>query len=342
VHHRWSANFNSPRYTYLLRRNVTAPARRWRPDSIPPALSPATAAARWADSTRPVEGAKAHLEATTSCSSRGQRRPCGDRRLGHQQLNLFPGAKYDGVFAMWYGKGPGRGPLRRRVPPRQRGRQLAQHGGVLVIAGDDHAAKSSTLPHQTEHFFKAMMMPVLAPANVQEYLDLRPARLGDEPLLGLLGGASRRWPTRSKPRPRSIDPLERAASCSPTISLPPTASTSAGPTRRWCRKRLLHHKLYAALAYCRANQLNRTSSIDRRPRPQPRLGIITSGKSLPRRAPGLDDLGIDDATGGARSASACTRSAWSGRSRPRACAASPRGWTKSWWSRKSANSSNTS
>jgi indolepyruvate ferredoxin oxidoreductase len=47
----------------------------------------------------------------------------------------------------------------------------AGYGGVLVIAGDDHAAKSSTLPHQTEHIFKAVMMPVLYPANVQEYLD---------------------------------------------------------------------------------------------------------------------------------------------------------------------------
>ena len=89
---------------------------------------------------------------------------------GTQQLNLFPGAKYDGVFAMWYGKGPGVdrcGDVFRHANAAG----SAKFGGVLVIAGDDHAAKSSTLPHQTEHIFKAVMMPVLYPANVQEYLD---------------------------------------------------------------------------------------------------------------------------------------------------------------------------
>ena len=96
---------------------------------------------------------------------------------GCQQVGLFPGAKYDGVFGLWYGKGPGVdrcGDVFRHANAAG----TAQHGGVLVIAGDDHAAKSSTLPHQTEHVFKAVMMPVLYPANVQ----------GDEPILRLLGG----------------------------------------------------------------------------------------------------------------------------------------------------------
>ena len=89
---------------------------------------------------------------------------------GTQQLNLFSGAKHQGVFAMWYGKGPGVdrcGDVFRHANAAG----SARYGGVLVIAGDDHAAKSSTLPHQTEHVFKAVMMPVLYPANVQEYLD---------------------------------------------------------------------------------------------------------------------------------------------------------------------------
>ena len=89
---------------------------------------------------------------------------------GSQQVNLSPHAKYDGVFAMWYGKGPG---VDRSGDVFRHGNAAgtSKHGGVLVIAGDDHAAKSSTLPHQTDHFFKAMMMPVLAPAGVQEYID---------------------------------------------------------------------------------------------------------------------------------------------------------------------------
>ena len=90
---------------------------------------------------------------------------------GTQQVNLFRGAKFDGVFGMWYGKGPGVdrcGDVFRHANAAG----TSPHGGVLVCAGDDHAAKSSTLPHQTDHIFKAVMMPVLYPASVQEYLDL--------------------------------------------------------------------------------------------------------------------------------------------------------------------------
>src|SRR5512145_1672950 len=90
---------------------------------------------------------------------------------GTQQLNLFPGANYDGVFSMWYGKGPG---VDRcgDVFKHANAAGTSKHGGVLVLAGDDHGAKSSTLPHQSEHIFKACLIPVLNPSNVQDYLDL--------------------------------------------------------------------------------------------------------------------------------------------------------------------------
>jgi len=86
---------------------------------------------------------------------------------GTQQLNLFPGAHCDGVFAMWYGKGPG---VDRcgDVFKHANAAGTSKHGGVLVLAGDDHAAKSSTLAHQSEHILKACCIPVLHPANVQE------------------------------------------------------------------------------------------------------------------------------------------------------------------------------
>src|SRR3954454_18070679 len=73
---------------------------------------------------------------------------------GSQQVGLFPGAKYDGVFAMWYGKGPG---VDRSLDVLKHGNHAgtSRHGGVLVVAGDDHAAKSSTLPHQSDHVFAA-------------------------------------------------------------------------------------------------------------------------------------------------------------------------------------------
>src|SRR5512147_1446605 len=90
---------------------------------------------------------------------------------GTQQVRLFEGAKYDGVFAMWYGKGPG---VDRcgDVFKHANAAGTAPHGGVLLLAGDDHACKSSTLPHQSEHAFDAAMIPVLYPSSVQEILEL--------------------------------------------------------------------------------------------------------------------------------------------------------------------------
>src|SRR6185295_7294948 len=90
---------------------------------------------------------------------------------GTQQVHFFPKPKHDGVFAMWYGKSPG---VDRcgDVFKHANHAGTTKHGGVLVLAGDDHAAKSSTLPHQSDHMFSAAMMPVLYPSSVQEILDL--------------------------------------------------------------------------------------------------------------------------------------------------------------------------
>ncbi len=210
---------------------------------------------------------------------------------GTQQLNLFPGAKYDGVFGMWYGKGPGVdrcGDVFRHANAAG----TSEHGGVLVIAGDDHNAKSSTLPHQTDHFFKAVMMPVLYPANVQEYLDY-----------GLHGWAMSRYSGCWVALKALADTVETSAS----VDIDPLSLQIATPTDfelpegglniRWPddrheqERRLLHFKLYAALAYARANNLNRVV-IDS---PAPRLGIITSGKSYLDVRQAFDELGIDDA-----------------------------------------------
>src|ERR1700751_812346 len=100
---------------------------------------------------------------------------------GSQQVGLFPGATVDGVFAIWYGKGPG---VDRSMDVLKHGNSAgtSPHGGVLVRAGDDHGAESSTLPHQSEQMLAAAMIPVINPANVQEYLDF-----------GLLGFALSRY-----------------------------------------------------------------------------------------------------------------------------------------------------
>ena len=210
---------------------------------------------------------------------------------GTQQVNLDPDALYDGVFAIWYGKGPGvdrTGDVFRHANAAG----TSKHGGVLVIAGDDHGAKSSTVPHQTEHVFKAMMMPVLAPAGIQDYLEY-----------GLHGFALSRYSGCWVAFKALTDTVETSAS----VDIDPFKVETVIPTDfpipadglnlRWPdpplvqEQRLMHHKLYAALAYCRANQLNRTV-IDS---PNAKLGIITAGKSYLDVRQAFEDLGIDDA-----------------------------------------------
>ncbi|WP_374326132.1 indolepyruvate ferredoxin oxidoreductase family protein [Azonexus sp.] len=210
---------------------------------------------------------------------------------GSQQVGLFPGAKYDGVFGLWYGKGPGVdrcGDVFRHANAAG----TARHGGVLVVAGDDHAAKSSTLPHQTEHVFKAVLMPVLYPANVQEYLDF-----------GLHGWAMSRYSgcwvafkaladTVETSASVNIDPAAVDIKIPNDFSLPPDGLNIRWPDPPLVQEaRLLNYKLYAALAYCRANKLDRVV-IDS---PAPRLGILTAGKSYLDVRQALDELGIDDA-----------------------------------------------
>ncbi len=209
---------------------------------------------------------------------------------GTQQVGLFPGAKYDGVFAMWYGKGPG---VDRcgDVFKHANAAGTAAKGGVLLIAGDDHACKSSTLPHQSEHAFDAAMIPVLYPTGVQEIIDL-----------GLHGFAMSRYSGCYVAFKTISETLDSSASvvidpASPRIVIPGDVSMpDKGMNIRWPdtpleqELRLQHDKIYAALAYCRANGLNRIT-IDS---PSPRLGIIASGKSYLDALQALEDLGIDE------------------------------------------------
>ncbi|HEY6864337.1 MAG TPA: indolepyruvate ferredoxin oxidoreductase family protein, partial [Burkholderiales bacterium] len=208
---------------------------------------------------------------------------------GTQQVNLFPDAKYDGVFGMWYGKGPG---VDRcgDVFKHANSAGTSKHGGVLVLAGDDHAAKSSTLAHQSEHIFKACCIPVLNPASVQDYLDL-----------GLHGFAMSRFSgcwiafkcvtdVVESGAVVELDPA-RVQIVQPDFAMPP-----GGLNIRWPdafldqEARLLDYKVYAALAYCRANRLDRIVWDS----PRARLGIVTTGKSFGDTMQALADLGIDE------------------------------------------------
>ncbi len=116
--------------------------------------------------------AQKHLEAHHVKFQPGrQRRPRRHRHLGHAAGRPVPGREVRRRVRHVVRQGPGRGPLRRRLQARELPPAPRKHGGVLVLAGDDHAAKSSTLAHQSEHILKACCIPVLNPANVQDYLD---------------------------------------------------------------------------------------------------------------------------------------------------------------------------
>jgi indolepyruvate ferredoxin oxidoreductase len=209
---------------------------------------------------------------------------------GTQQVNLFPGAKYDGVFSMWYGKGPG---VDRSgdVFKHANGAGSAKHGGVLVLAGDDHAAKSSTNAHQSEHILKACGIPVLYPSTVQEYLDY-----------GLHGWAMSRYTGLWVSMKCVTDVVESGATVDidpdrVQIMLPEDFEMPAGGLNiRWPdavldqETRLVNYKWYAALAYARANRLNRIIWDS----PRPRFGILSAGKAYLDTRQALDDLGIDE------------------------------------------------
>src|SRR5947207_2720291 len=210
---------------------------------------------------------------------------------GTQQVNLFPGATVDGVFSIWYGKGPG---VDRSMDVLKHGNAAGSspHGGVLVLAGDDHGAQSSTLPHQSEQVFAAAMIPVVNPANVQEYLDF-----------GILSFALSRYSgcwiafkaiseTVESGASVWVDP-ERVRITLPTdFQLPPGGLGIRNPDPPMKAEKRLHGlKMEAVKAFVRANGFDRIV-IDP---PQARLGIMTTGKAYLETRQALEDLGIDEA-----------------------------------------------
>ncbi|WP_276486882.1 indolepyruvate ferredoxin oxidoreductase family protein [Ectopseudomonas mendocina] len=210
---------------------------------------------------------------------------------GSQQANLFPGARYDGVFAMWYGKGPG---VDRSGDVFKHGNSagVSKYGGVLLLAGDDHGCKSSTIAHQSEHAFIAASIPVLNPANVQEVLDY--GIIGWE--LSRYSGCWVALKTIAENVDSSavvdVDPLRIQVKIPEDFQLPEDGVHIRWPDPPLAQeKRLNVYKIYAARAFALANNLNQVK-LDS---PNPRLGIITTGKSYLDVRQALDDLGLDEA-----------------------------------------------
>jgi indolepyruvate ferredoxin oxidoreductase len=214
---------------------------------------------------------------------------------GTQQLQLSPGAKKDGVFGIWYAKGPG---VDRSgdVLKHANAAGSSKYGGVLCIAGDDHGAKSSTVPHQSDHDFMSAIIPVLYPSGVQEFVRM-----------GLLGIAMSRYSGCWVAMKAIADTVESSATVdladeqiefvTPTdFTLPEGGLNLRWPDDRWTQDyRLQNIKGYAAIAFGRANGVDRIV-IDA---PRAQFGLAASGKAYRDLREALALLGVDDAAAAA-------------------------------------------
>jgi indolepyruvate ferredoxin oxidoreductase len=209
---------------------------------------------------------------------------------GTQQLNLSPGAEYDGVVGIWYGKGPG---VDRCGDVFRHGNAAgsAKFGGVLCLAGDDHGAKSSTVPHQSDHAFISALMPYLYPSSIHEMIEM-----------GLLGIAMSRYSGCWVGMKVITETVETTAEINlndemtpfniPTdFELPPDGLNLRWPDDRFVQdRRLQDYKGFAAIAFARANNINRVTMDS----PNARFGIMASGKSYEDVRQALRELGITE------------------------------------------------
>ena len=180
---------------------------------------------------------------------------------GPQQLDFYPGAQVDGVFGMWYGKGPG---VDRSADALRVANAFGshRHGGVLAVAGDDHGAHSSTFPHQTDQIFEAVMMPVLQPADVGDILTLGLAGLALSRFSGLWVALKTIAETAEQAATITV-PSERRY-ITPAITLPPhglniDTKLHWPAERSLLESRMLEERLPAALAWWHANGLDRVT-----------------------------------------------------------------------------------
>jgi len=210
---------------------------------------------------------------------------------GSQQAELRGEGKYDGVFGVWYGKGPGvdrTGDVFRHANHAG----TSRHGGVLALMGDDHTCESSTSAHQSEFAFVDYMIPVLNPAGVQEILDY-----------GILGFGLSRFAGVWVGIKCVKDNIEATATVDGRVDridievpddfvMPPGGLNIRLGDQALAKEARLHdHKRAAILAFARANKLDRIVTSGG---PTPKIGIVTCGKSYLDVRQAFDELGIDE------------------------------------------------
>ena len=212
---------------------------------------------------------------------------------GTQQLGFAPpgSQKLDGVFGIWYGKGPGVDRCSDVFKHANMAGTTAL-GGVLAVAGDDHIAKSSTAAHQSDHIFKACGLPVFFPASVQEVLDLGVHAIALSRFAGVWSGMKTIQEIVESSATADIN-ADRVKIILPEFEMPPGGVHIRWPDSALDQEaRLFDYKWYAALAYIRANRLN-YNVIEG---PNDRYGIMASGKAYNDTRQALVDLGLDTET----------------------------------------------
>ncbi|MFQ5931438.1 MAG: indolepyruvate ferredoxin oxidoreductase family protein, partial [Nitrospiraceae bacterium] len=213
---------------------------------------------------------------------------------GTQMLDHYPHPDFDGVVALWYGKGPG---VDRSGDALKHGNfaGTSQHGAVVILSGEDHEAKSSTMPYQDDYAFLSAGIPIVYPASTTEFLELGMHAIALSrysgcwvalKLVGSLtdgGGSVKVGPDR----PSTVIP-ELKFDHRPFKKV--TDFTFFPGTNIETERQLFYERHQAVLAYSRANGLNRVevrSSHDQ-------VGIITAGKSYADTRQALLDMGLDD------------------------------------------------
>ena len=213
--------------------------------------------------------------------------------MGSQMLDGFPHQRYDGVNGFWYGKGPG---VDRAGDAFKHANfaGTSERGAVVVLSGEDHEAKSSTMPFQQEYAFVSAGIPVLHPSSVAEFRTL-----------GLHAVAMSRYSgcwVALKLTSALCDGGETVTVGDDDVicrvpvdgegGFRKQADFSFFPGKNIEHERHLYRDKHAAvLRYARANSLNRRESKE----PGDRIGIITAGKSAADVRQSLSDLGLDPA-----------------------------------------------
>ncbi len=208
--------------------------------------------------------------------------------LGAQQASLDPQCEVEGIFSMWYGKGPG---VDRSGDALKHGNAYGSSpkGGVLVVAGDDHGCVSSSMPHQSDVAFMAWFMPTLNPASVDEYLEFGEYGIALSRFSGTWVGFKAISETVESARSVELKP-DREFSL-PQLDLPPNGlHVRAADLPSPEIETRIQHKLRAVRAFAEANPIDqRIYDIE-----NAKFGFVTTGKGHLDLMEALRLLGLDE------------------------------------------------